>query len=417
MSAQNFEAAKTYFGRIISVDSNEIQDSDLYHWAIILAQTGEPTRAAAILEKLAPFEKVGYHRAHRLRAINIARSLGQSDDPLVLRKLRWHLENSRDQSAEISQSWAVYYMALEQPENALVWLQKAAGENPANLIDVARIYRQLGNPAAEQRTVSLAEEKFRQLVDKDPLNPGNRISLANILVQLKKLDDAEAVLQTGLKIQADPQLLQATADYYVMRHDLARREHADFATQFEFLHTAMNLDVNYPLTYQRFVDLCQDNDNKEELAKIKTAIMHALTGHRPSALAHFALSNVLWMEGENEQAEWHLEQAYNLEPDFVVVLNNLAWTLASKPEPDLDRALALATKVIERAPDDGRFRDTYATVLMKQKKYQQAIAEFEKALLTITNKKPLHEKLAFLYEQLGQHELANLHAQQAGDFQ
>ena len=153
------------------------------------------------------------------------------------------------------------------------------------------------------------------------------------------------------------------------------------------------------------------------MSEIKSAILNTLAGDRPSALAHFALSNVFSLEGNGQQAEWHLEQAYNLEPQFVLVLNNLAWTLATKAEPELDRALDLATQVVDRVPDDGRFRDTYATVLMKQGKFQQAVLEFEKALLTITNKKPLHEKLANLYEQLGQHELANLHVKRAKDIQ
>jgi len=418
MLAKNYDAAKTYYGRIISDKSSQRESFDIFNWAIILGRTGEPLRAMAILDKLAPFEKVGYHLAHRMKAINIAQSLQQSKDPLVLRKLRWHLEHSRGEYVfAINRAWSIYYLAVDQPEKALPYLEEAASENPTDLIDIARIHGQLGNQAAQLRTIATAEARFREMVENDPLDSRNRIILANALVQLKKIDEAEQVLQAGIHLQADPIILRSTADFYVMRHDLARKNNASFTEQFEFLRQAMALDVNYPVIYERLLKFYNDDLDAEELAEIKAAVMKSVTSDEPSALAHFTLSNVLWIEGDSEQAEWHLEQAYQLDPNFVVVLNNLAWTLVNKTDPDLDRAFELAKKVIEQMPDDARYRDTYATVLMKQEKFQEAVLEFERALSTIANKKPLHEKLAYAYQRLGQNELAAMHAKQASNSQ
>ena len=54
--------------------------------------------------------------------------------------------------------------------------------------------------------------------------------------------------------------------------------------------------------------------------------------------------------------------------------------LAHKDEPDLDRALTLAETALNTAPTDYRFLDTYGSILVLQKKYDQAITSLQKAL-------------------------------------
>ena len=413
MLAGDFEKAKTYLGRVITSEGDRAENADVFNWAQVLSETGEPNRAAAIMDRLAPFEKVGYAKAHQLKAVALTRTLRMNRDPEVLKKLRWHLEQSRESSLAINQAWAVYYLAVEQPAKAVGYLEEASKLNPNNLIDLAQVHKQLGNQSAANQAIEEAETRFRELVNRDPLVTQNRILLANALVRLEKIEDAEVVLLAGDRIQSDPLVKRALADFYIMRHDRSKKGKDSFAEQMEYLRKSMTYDMNYPPVYQRLVDLYKIDRSEQESETIKKAIMESLAGDHPSALSHFALSNVLLMEDQAEKAEWHLEQAYNLEPNFIYVLNNLAWTLAHKEEPDLDRALELSRKLLEKAPDDARFIDTYAKVLMKQGKDREAVVEFERALVTIKNKKPLHQNLAILYRRLGNEELAKLHQEKA----
>ena len=126
-------------------------------------------------------------------------------------------------------------------------------------------------------------------------------------------------------------------------------------------------------------------------------------------MAHFALSNILWIQEQRVRARFHLEQAYSLGNNFVVIVNNLAWILANDENPDLERALELARTAVDRAPDNPRFRDTLGTVLMKQSQYEKAISEFQRAINGIPNRSKVHSKLAFCYLALGMTDLAELH--------
>jgi tetratricopeptide (TPR) repeat protein len=130
-------------------------------------------------------------------------------------------------------------------------------------------------------------------------------------------------------------------------------------------------------------------------------------------MAHFALSNLFGAEGDDAKAEWHLEQAHRLDNEFVAVINNLAWLLAHKREPDLDRALELAEIAVSRVPGNAEFLDTLGSVLLLQNRHEQAIAIFEKALRNSRSKNEIHVKLAACYRAIGRTDLANLHARNA----
>ena len=110
-----------------------------------------------------------------------------------------------------------------------------------------------------------------------------------------------------------------------------------------------------------------------------------------------------------------MERAFQLDSRFAVLANNLAWLLAHSSSPDLDRALKIAETVVAKNPANARFRDTLGTILMKQKKFDQAVAEFKKALLNIPDKKSVHLKLAAIYHELGKKNLAASHENRAKD--
>ena len=111
-----------------------------------------------------------------------------------------------------------------------------------------------------------------------------------------------------------------------------------------------------------------------------------------------------------------MKKSYELNPNFSTVVNNLAWMLAHQENPDLDRALTLAESALKTAPSDYRILDTYGSILVLQKKYDQAITSLQKALPNSDKQvgKSIHEKLAICYQAIGQPELAKLHTEQAG---
>jgi Tfp pilus assembly protein PilF len=183
--------------------------------------------------------------------------------------------------------------------------------------------------------------------------------------------------------------------------------------KFAYLERALALNSNHTPVYMRLVSLYQQKPSATDAEKIKTALMESVAGDKPSAMAHFALSNFLWAEGNHSESEWHVEQAYKLQPGFAVVLNNLAWMLAHKEEPDLERAFLLAKTAVKQAPNDPHCLGTYGTVLMIQKKYEEAIIPLQKALPNNRDAKAIHEALAKCHQELGKSDLANIHLKKA----
>ena len=412
---QDFPLARTYFERLVS--QSELNANDQFEWARVLNNTGEPERALMLINRLGPDDRPGFAPAHRVQALNLAAKLGSSKDPLQLRKLRSHLENCRDDSPEISRAWAAYHLAVGQADEALKYLGDAAETNPELLMLIANIHQQNGRVYQMEQAMEEAETAFGQRVAKDPLDVVSRVALANILARQSKFDEAETTLLTGLKLQPEARIRRETAAFYLMRHDLASKQDKDFNEIFSHLQNALTLDPTSQAICERFLGLYENKSNAEESEKIKNALMESVTGDNPSAMSHFALSNLFWLEGQLEEAEWHLEQAYKLDQKLVIVINNLAWMLANKDEPDLARALELSSSAIQQAPQDSRFQETYATILMKQKKFEEAIFHFQKALPGSQIGPTIHEKLATCYRELGKPELAELHQKRAAGSQ
>ena len=405
---QDFELAKTYYQRILA--DNNITPRQQYNWALILAQTGEDGRAFSLLKKIAPDDTMGFGPAHKLVAVSIARQMNSADDPSLLNKLKHHLIASRDLSPEIEQVWAAYYVATEQTDRAIVSLRKAAEKNPTFYISISKLYKQNGQNAESRNALEKAEIAFRRTFRSDQLDHNGRVAFANVLALLEKYDEAEKYLLQGRRIQPDQFITRSLADFYAMRYDVARRKQADAQTQMDFLTQAIETDPDYSAVYSRMIQLFMEaRESPEQAKKIRNLFEEIVTGNNPTALAHFALSNILWIEGDRDSAEFHLEQAYLINNNFVVIINNLAWILAHSENPDLERALELAETAVRRAPENPRFRDTLGTVLLKSDEHRKAVSELQLALKGVPNKNAVHQKLAICYKSLGMNDLALMH--------
>ncbi|HFB62258.1 MAG TPA: hypothetical protein ENJ69_04675, partial [Bacteroidetes bacterium] len=82
---------------------------------------------------------------------------------------------------------------------------------------------------------------------------------------------------------------------------------------------------------------------------------------------------------ENKKAYYAYDQVLQLNSENTIVLNNYAYYLALDGV-QLDKAAAMAKKAVELDPYNQNNLDTYAWVLYKQKKYNQALKWEQKAL-------------------------------------
>ena len=430
LAAGDFQLATILGGRLVS-DKLESDLQTRFSYAIALRQSGETARADAILADLAPSEKPGYAPAHRMRAMFLASLLQKNSTEKTLTQLRWHLENSGEEAnAAIEKLWTAYFVTCGQPDFAVPHMENAAKMDQRLLIALANLYVQTKNKPAENRSLRSAEIFFQRRLKDNPLSRDDRLQLSLAQARLEKTALAEETILKGVELHNDEMMKKRAAEFYVLRYDVTAQDKPnDLGLQFQFLDKAMGQDLYYAEIYDRLIKFYHraetleagsenaNNQNRGHGKKIQDMLEAMLVEGRSPALAHFALSSIFQLQGNADKSKFHLLFSYRLDPNFPVVANNFAWMLAHADNPDLPRAYELSLTAVRSAQTDGRysdrlatFVDTLATIMMKQGKSHEAIAEFETILEKSNDKIGIHRKLAELYSKVGVQDLAKLHA-------
>ena len=405
----DYPMSNVYFSRLILDNRTVATKFDRLNWARSLKKSGQIQKAAAILDELAPDKKPGFDEAHQLKAFDLIQSARDTkQDTDFLDRLRFHLTHGGGaDSPEVNEAWSIYYLAIGQFENAIEHLKLAVKKDSSHLLAIAELYRQLGNEPEMEAHFKLAADNLYAKLQQVPLDQSVRISLAKALTKLSNFDAAARVLESGFRMKPDKELQAALAGFYVHRFD--RQTELEFPDRFGFLNKSLKYDVNYLPAYDRLIACYSNSKSETEIQEIQNYLSRSLAEGNAPSLCHFALSNIEWLAGRHNKAQWHIEKAFKIDSQLAAIANNLAWMLAHSPTPDLERALVLAKGVVSKSPNDFRFRDTLATVLMLSEEYDEAAAEFEKILKSSPNRRKIHRNLATIYHELGHEEISKQH--------
>jgi len=409
MKENDFARAKTFFERLKLM--KDFEPNEQYQWATILNQTGESDRAEQIINSLAPEDSIGFPPAHTLKALSLARVLNTTEGRKQLASLHWHLQNADGNSDDLTQAWVNYYLVVEEWELAAEKLEVAAENNPLLYEALHRLYLAQGKKAESEFALKKADKAFQGYLKENPINPKARIGWAWVATNMKDFAKAEKILLQGKRINNDPSINRALSDFYILQQIRAEQNGADLSQQLQLLNQAQKADPSYARVYSSMMEIfVRGGRDEESRAKIRKKLQQVVASEQSSPMAHFALSNIIFQDGDQKTAIFHLEQAYQMDNSLISVMNNLAWMLAHSEPPDFDRALELATAAVNRVPKDAQCRDTLGTILMKLGRNKEAISHLEIALTGAANKQAVHQKLSATYKSLGMDELSKIHA-------
>ena len=409
MRDNDFSRAKTFFKRLKLM--KDFEPNEQYQWATILNQTGESDRAEQIINSLAPEDSVGFPPAHTLKALSLARVLNTTEGRKQLASLHWHLQNADGNSDDLTQAWVNYYLVVEEWELAAEKLEVASENNPLLYEALHRLYLAQGKKAESEFALKKADKAFQGYLKENPINPKARIGWAWVATNMKDFAKAEKILLQGKRINNDPSINRALSDFYILQQIRAEQNGADLSQQLQLLNQAQKADPSYARVYSSMMEIfVRGGRDEESRAKIRKKLQQVVASEQSSPMAHFALSNIIFQDGDQKTAIFHLEQAYQMDNSLISVMNNLAWMLAHSEPPDFDRALELATAAVNRVPKDAQCRDTLGTILMKLGRNKEAISHLEIALKGAANKQAVHQKLSATYKSLGMDELSQIHA-------
>ena len=144
---------------------------------------------------------------------------------------------------------------------------------------------------------------------------------------------------------------------------------------------AMELFPNQPkFYYYNGLALYRDSSYNDAIEMLETSKSLILTNNLNLKVdINKLLGDAYYKIGETITAFNLYEEVLELHPDNVSVLNNYAYFL-SLENKSLPKAEKMAKKVVEKHPNQASYNDTYAWVLFKSKKYDEALTYIEKSV-------------------------------------
>ena len=471
----NLDLANTYFRRML--DRSSLTPAQSLQWVTVLRAAGEYDQADRLLTRLAPDAGHGYPAAHAKRAIELAgsvdgrrsfgdRKVSQAVDLDIawvqapnsrkidhaIQQLRTHLRSANEEDPRIHLAWAKYWLCQRDIEAACQRIELANQAHELSLEAVHLINRRLDAEHLEQdereqlttakrKTLSAAKEQFEEKLKLDPLDHQARIQLAATLVRQQKLQEAKDCLRQGIVLQADPSLRRGLADVFVLEYkskiSIGQASRSDLRVddglrqerlrdRVSKLNAAIEADSGYILPYVCLTklldgqvqsgDVSLDDDQALIDQQVLGVFQWRVTSDCPTALDHIGLATLYWQQGERDLADWHLDQAWAIDPAVGEKAHRLATAFAFFSEaPDLpwarklvDRALFVSAQSKEVQLSEVLLAQ--GRILLEQGEAELAVQQLNRSLSASSFPEEVHEALEIGYAKLGNLALAYKHS-------
>jgi tetratricopeptide (TPR) repeat protein len=277
-----------------------------------------------------------------------------------------------DARARKSVAWAVEGRGLRlaadgRDRDALVYFRQAAQIAP----EYARNYRSWGDSLIGLGRTLPAVGRYEKAISLEPDRWGAYNQLAFALAQLDRMPRAVVVYLKVMQRTDDAANLLPTPRRLVERGYSPRA--------IVLLETALATRPKSSMLRRELYDVLLG------AGEYAAAVEHAmwLLEREPDATLHGQLGLVFWELGRTSPALEQMEAARALAPDDARHAANLAWMLATAPEPglrDAKRALELIEPLIAASDPDPDLLDTAAAALSALGRWEEAIERIELAL-------------------------------------
>jgi uncharacterized protein HemY len=381
-----------------------------FRYCKLLAADNDIERANAVIETLAPNDAPGYAPAHAQRAIAHAGMLARGVNPKnVLDPLLWHLNQSNDRKDEkLALAWATYYQATQQFPEAVRHLAIAAQANSEHWFSIANIMVARGDNQSAREALRYAEEEYRRKVGDDPLSLPSRILLLQAQIRLRRFEEAQQTLNAGLGFYPDsPELKQAQGTLEGAKLIVMQESDQPEEKLFEQAMLVLTYPDQQEVALDRMVNM-YPKMGPTNRQKIRDILEQKAVENPSKALVQLSLSTLAIIDKRTDDAIALLEKTIELDDRIHIAKNNLAWLLAEREPPDMERAIQLAEDAVADVPNSPNYRDTLGMILLKKGDVEKAITELERALPNMpeNERQPLYDRLATAYAAIGNASLA-----------
>ena len=312
-----------------------------------------------------------------------------------------------------------------QFDKAIPHFEKALEINP----DYAEAHYNLGDVLAYQGQLEKAIPHLEEAIRINPNRADTHYNLGSVFDRQGQLDEAVSHLEKAIELRSD----YAEA-HYNLGAVFAKQGQLDKAVS--HLEKAIRLKPGMAEAYNNLggvfgqqgqfdkavsslekaiglnPDCAEAHYNLglsfEGLGKPDAALDHygkALADNGRTAGIHVKMGNILARQGQFKKGISHFEEAIRINPNYVEAQNNLAWILASCPDPALrdgKRALELARSADRISGGNyAPILDTLAAAYAEAGQYPEAVATARRALDAAAGQESVAENIRLrlrLYE-------------------
>lgn len=149
--------------------------------------------------------------------------------------------------------------------------------------------------------------------------------------------------------------------------------------------------------------LYQKHQNDEALEAFKKGVTQIKPDSKPDIVSDFyaIMGDILYEKGLTTEAFNAYDSCLSWKPDNYLALNNYAFYL-SQTGKNLSKAESMSYKTIKAEPKNGIYLDTYAWILFKLKRYEEAKIYIEQAMRNYTKQdKTVLEHAGDIYSMTG----------------
>jgi len=387
------EAARQSYEQALSIDPNNVLS--LLGLAQLQIEAGAFGRAKEYANKALKIDNKNINTYRLLAGIAVQQKQYEEYEAVLLAALDKVKGNIALEKAVIDDLVKLYAFQ-KKPEKGLSLSEDLAKRYPDNSQALSALA--VAQIAADKKDA--AEKTLRQLIGMEKQDVASRLVLAQLLMGQPGKEHAVFNLLDEA-MAADPKNTQAITVKTAYLTKLQRYPEAlELAAKAEKLFPALPLgnalkgsvylaEKKFDQALEAFLqvyksqpndqllfviaDLMKAQDQQAEaLAFLETALKKAPDNNA----IHFKLAENYIKANNMAKAEKHYQAILAAQPENVLVLNNLAWLYAQQNNP---KALELARKAFDKAPESAAIVDTYGYVLVKQGKLAEGLAMLEKA--------------------------------------